>query len=71
MKVHMKKKHESKNMFECEKCPSEFKYEKNLTRHVLEKHVSKETELKCPDCEKVFSQKRYMERHQMSHKKSS
>ena len=40
-------------------------------RHKLDKHSSKETEFIFPDCDKVLTQKKNMQWHQLSHKKSS
>jgi hypothetical protein len=70
LNAHFKMMHMVQDMVDCDLCPAKFKYSKSLKRHKLEKHGSEENKPKCPDCGKLFNQKRNMERHQLSHKKN-
>jgi hypothetical protein len=70
LNAHFKMKHMVQDMVDCDQCPAKFKYNKSLQRHKLEKHGSEENKSKCPDCGKLFNQKRNMERHQLSHRKN-
>ena len=68
--AHFKIMHMVQDMVDCDLCPAKFKYSKSLKRHKMEKHGSEENKPKCPDCGKMFNQKRNMERHQLSHRKN-
>ena len=67
LKVHIKSIHTTQERLKCDLCSAEFKHNKNLDRHRLEKHTEVDTTSKCPDCGKVFKHKRNMKRHQLSH----
>ena len=69
LNAHIKSKHENQDMLHCDLCSAEFKYHKSLNRHVKEKHASEQTKFKCPECGKIFNQRRNMERHQLIHRK--
>ena len=60
--------------FKCTACAKEFSAEKNLKRHVKEKHVklqnvkrqSKDKQVMCDVCEKEFANASTLKRHKVS-----
>ena len=71
LKAHMKIRHSIQSIFKCDQCNNSYRYQKNLHQHKLEKHGPELKRYACPDCGKVFSQKRSMERHRLSHVKAN
>ena len=69
LKAHIKSKHTDQDMLNCDQCSAQFIYLKSLNRHKLEKHGPEQTKSTCPDCGKMFNQRRNMERHQLIHRK--
>ena len=70
LKAHIKSKHTDQDMLNCDQCSAQFTYLKSLNRHKLEKHGPEQTKSTCPDCGKMFNQRRNMERHMWLHKKN-
>ena len=68
LKVHMDVKHLAQEINSCDLCPSKFKWKKDLQSHKLEKHGPGENKHQCPECGKMFNQRRNMKRHHKTHK---
>ena len=68
LKVHMDVKHLAQEINSCDLCPSKFKWKKDLQSHKLEKHGPGENKHQCPECGKMFNQRRNMKRHLWTHK---
>ena len=55
LKVHNKVHYEDHDRYTCGKCSSNFKYEKSLKRHEVEKHGPEESKFDCPTCGSRFT----------------
>ncbi|CAG2208915.1 unnamed protein product [Mytilus edulis] len=50
-------------MFQCDTCQREYKYKKNLSRHMMEKHHPDYEHWNCSMCKRKFIRREYLFRH--------
>ncbi|CAC5390306.1 unnamed protein product [Mytilus coruscus] len=50
-------------MFRCDTCKKEYKYKKNLSRHMMEKHRPDYEHWNCSMCKRKFIKREYLYRH--------
>ena len=69
LNFHQRVKHEKTDdqTFKCELCTKTYMNKKSLNCHVRLKHTENPKEHKCPECGKVFNQKKVLRRHIISH----
>jgi KRAB domain-containing zinc finger protein len=66
LKIHMRR-HETKNMFQCQFCDKSFKWDSSLNSHIQAAHNPTGPVFPCDLCDRVFKDKNNQKKHRFTH----